>query len=155
MISLIWATDKNYLIGNKNELPWHYKEDLLYFKKITLNKTVLMGYNTFQSILDIHHKPLPNRKNLVASLADFKYDGVEVINNLHDFLSKNHEEEIFVMGGKTIYEIAFPYADRLYITFIDDEHEGNIFYRFSLANFKLISSEIKGKLSFNVYERIK
>ncbi len=67
MISIIVAIDKNNLIGNNNSLPWNYPEDLKYFREITLNKTVLMGKNTFISILNRNNKPLPKRKNIVVS----------------------------------------------------------------------------------------
>lgn len=153
MISLIFATDPNHLIGIDNDLPWHYSEDLKYFKKTTINKTVLMGLNTFHSIVSRIHKPLPNRKHIVASLDAFAYPGVLVISDLIGFLKEKHEEEIFVIGGKTIYELAFPYADKLYITHIKKAHVGNVYLDFSLENFKQISKKETDDLIFAIYER--
>ncbi len=153
MISLIFATDPNHLIGRDNDLPWHYKEDLAYFKKTTLHQTVLMGLNTFHSILAMNGKPLPKRRIIVASLEPFDYPEVTVISDLIGFLKQNHEEEIFVIGGKTIYELAFPYADRLYITHIKKPHEGNVFLDFKLDDFQLISKDEREALTFAVYER--
>ena len=155
MISLIFATDPNHLIGKDNLLPWNYPEDLKYFKKTTLNKTVLMGLATFHSIVSINGKPLPKRKLVVASLEEFSYPGVLVIDDLIKYLKEPHEEEIFVIGGKTIYELALPYADRLYITHIKEEHEGNVYLDFSLENYELISKDEREALVFAVYERKK
>ncbi|MGD9963833.1 MAG: dihydrofolate reductase [Candidatus Izemoplasmatales bacterium] len=155
MISMIFAIDPTGLIGKNNDLPWDYPEDLQYFKYITLGKTVLMGVTTFESIVSRLKKPLPNRKSIVASLTDFSYPGVEVISDLESFLEKDHKEEIFVIGGKTIYEIALPYADRLYITHIKKVYEGDTYLDIDLSNFKLIKSDDNEELNFAVYERIK
>lgn len=153
MISLIFACDPNHLIGRNNDLPWNYSEDLKYFKEKTLNKTVLMGEQTFYSILSKLGKPLPKRNIVVASLEDFSYPGVTVTRDLLAFLKEEREEEIFVIGGKTIYELAFPYADRLYITHIKKVHEGNVYLNFSLDDFQLIKEEVLPELTFAIYER--
>ncbi len=153
MISMIFAMDPTGLIGKNNDLPWNYPEDLQYFKYITLNKTVLMGVTTFESIVSRLHKPLPNRKSIVASLNEFSYPGVEVINDLVGFLEKPHQEEIFVIGGKTIYEIALPYADRLYITHIKKVYEGDTYLDLDLSDFELVKSDDNEELNFSVYER--
>ena len=153
MISLIFATDPNHLIGKDNLLPWNYPEDLKYFKKTTLNKTVLMGLETFHSIVSINGKPLPKRKLVVASLEPFSYPGVLVIDDLIKYLKTPHEEEIFIIGGKTIYELSLPYADRLYITHIKKAHDGNVYLNFSLEDFKLISKDEREELTFAIYER--
>jgi dihydrofolate reductase len=147
--------DPTGLIGKNNDLPWNYPEDLQYFKYITLNKTVLMGVTTFESIVSRLNKPLPNRKSIVASLDNFSYPGVEVINDLIPFLKAPHNEEIFVIGGKTIYEIALPYADKLYITHVKKVYEGDTYLDIDLSNFKLIKSDDNEELTFSVYERIK
>ena len=152
---MIFAMDPTGLIGKNNDLPWDYPEDLQYFKYITLNKTVLMGVTTFESIVQRLNKPLPNRKSIVASLDNFSYPGVEVINDLIGFLKKPHNEEIFVIGGKTIYEIAFPYANKLYITHIKKVYDGDTYLDFDLSDFKLVKSDDNEELTFAVYERIK
>ncbi|MGI6710067.1 MAG: dihydrofolate reductase [Bacilli bacterium] len=155
MISIIVAIGKNNLIGKGNDLPWHYPEDLNYFKQTTLNKTVLMGEQTFYSIFDRIKKPLPNRDNIVATLdKDFNFPGVKVTNDLISFLKQKHEEEIFVIGGLQIYKLALPYADRLYITHINKEYEGDVFFpEIDFANYKLISKKEVGDLAFCIYER--
>lgn len=156
MISLIFAMDKNNLIGKGNDLPWHYSEDLKYFKRVTLNKPVLMGENTFYSIFNRLKKPLPNRINIVATLnRDFKKEDVIVVNDLISFLKDKREEEIFVIGGKQIYDLALPYADRLYITHINAEYDGDVYFQnIDYSKYKILKSTEIGELMFNVYERI-
>ncbi len=154
MISLIFAVDKNNLIGKDNNLPWHYKEDLQYFKNTTSHKTVLMGRKTFESIISRLKKPLPNRLNIVATRRDFSYEGVEVVKDLEQFLKQPHKEEIFVIGGKMIYDVAFKYADRLYITHIDKAYDGDTYLEYDLKNFKLIKETKSDDLRFCIYERI-
>ncbi len=156
MISLIFAIDPNYLIGNDNDLPWRYPEDLRYFKKVTEDKTVLMGLETFRSILNRNGKPLPNRKSIIASLEPYSFPGVTVINDLFRFLIVPRDEEIFIIGGKTIYELALPFADRLYVTHIRKVHEGNVFLKnLDLSKYRLISKDEKEDLTFAIYERIR
>lgn len=157
MISIIVAIDKNNLIGNKNSLPWNYPEDLKYFREITLNKTVLMGKNTFISILNRNNKPLPKRKNIVVSHdknLKFDFENVEVVNDLEKFLTTNKNEEIFVIGGKQIYEFSLPYASRLYITHINKEYVGDTYFpKIDYEKFHLISNKVAGELNFCIYER--
>ncbi len=156
MISLIFAMDKNNLIGKKNDLPWHYSEDLQYFKKVTTNKTVLMGKNTFYSIYDRLNKPLPNRKNIVITDdKTFKFDDVEVVYDLKLFLETARDEEVFIIGGKMVYESTLEYADRLYITHINKEYEGDVYFpKIDYSLYRVIKCEELGELTFKVYERI-
>lgn len=157
MISLIFAMDKNNLIGKGNDLPWNYSEDLKYFRNVTSKHTVLMGEATFYSIFNRIGKPLPNRKNIVATLdKNFTYDGVEVTNDLISFLKEKHDEEIFVIGGKQIYTLSLPFADRLYITHINAEHEGDVYFpQINYSEYDVISETIVDCLVFRVYERKK
>lgn len=157
MISLIWAMDKNNLIGIDNDLPWHYSEDLKYFKEMTNGKTVIMGENTFYSIFNRLGKPLPNRKNVVATLdKNFSRDDVEVTYDLIKFLKEHQEseEEFFVIGGKQIYALSLPYAKRLYITHINKEHQGNVYFpQIEYNNYNVISKKTVDVLDFVIYER--
>ena len=157
MISIIVAIGVNHLIGKDNELPWYYPEDLKYFKQVTMNKTVLMGENTFYSIVNRLNKPLPKRHNIVCTLnPDFHYDGVEVVHDAIAFLEQKHDEEVFVIGGMQIYKLALPYADRLYITHVKKEYEGNVFFpQINFSNYNLISQNDVGDLSFCIYEKVK
>ena len=157
MISLIWAMDKNNLIGKDNDLPWHYSEDLAYFKEKTMGKTVVMGENTFYSIENRIHKPLPGRHSVVATLnKDFHYEGVEVTFDFISYLKKHEEDEedIFVIGGKQIYSLALPYAKRLYITHIDKEYSGNVYFpQIDYNKYQIINKKQINELNFVIYER--
>jgi len=154
MINLIFAIDPNGLIGKGNDLPWHYPEDLRYFKQRTMGKTVLMGLETFKSIIDRLGHPLPGRNSIVASLEPFSYPGVTVIDDVVAFFEDKHDEDIFVIGGKTIYKLAFPYADRLYITHVKKAHQGDVYLNgLDLDQFELIESKETSDLVFAVYRR--
>ena len=131
MISLIVAIGVDNIIGKDNDLPWYYPEDLKYFKKVTKGKPVIMGENTFFSIEGRLGHPLPNRRNIVATLnKDFSYEGVEVVHDFIAFLKENldTEEEIFVIGGKQIYALCLDYVQKMYITHVNKYHEGNVYF---------------------------
>ena len=153
MISMIFAMDKNNLIGKGNSLPWHYSADMKYFKETTLNHTVIMGENTYYSL----GKPLPNRKNVVATLnKDFHDDRVEVIHDLIKYLEDNKDsaEELFVIGGAMIYKLSMPYAKRLYITHIDKEHDGDVYFpKINYDEYNVIKQNKVDELNFVIYER--
>lgn len=157
MISLIVAIANNNLIGNGNELPWYYPEDLQYFKKTTLNKTVLMGKKTFLSIVNRLNKPLPKRHNVVATFdKTFTYPNVEVVNNLDEYLKEksNTEEEVFVIGGSQIYQAALSYATKLYITHIDKDYSGDVYFpNINYDEYNKICETVNGDLRFAIYER--
>jgi len=107
-------------IGRKNQLIWNLPNDLKHFRDITAGHTVIMGDRTFESI----GRPLPNRKNIVVTLQEnYQAPGCEVRNYLEEVLNeyKNTEEEVFVIGGATIYKLSLPFADKLYLTLVDDE----------------------------------
>ena len=157
MINLIWAMTKDNLIGKGNDLPWHYKEDLQYFKKNTMNKDVLMGYNTYLSIYSRIGKALPKRNNYVLHFDNsLKLEGATLVTNLEEFLMnyKNNDKELFIIGGASVYKQTLPLADRLYITLINKEYEGDVYFpEVDLSNYNLIRQEDVNELSFLVYER--
>ena len=154
MIKMIVAHDKNRVIGKDNKMPWHYSEDLKYFKNTTLNKNVLMGSKTLESIISYLGKPLPDRHTiLLTSRHTVEYD-CEVVNSVEEALDIYKDKELFIAGGKSVYEQFLPYADQLYITFIDEEYEGDThFPEYDLDEWKLVKSEKQGVLDFRVYER--
>lgn len=152
MISLIVAYGKNNkVIGINNQIPWHIKEDFIHFKNYTLNKTILMGEQTFYSI----GKPLPNRKTIVATLKDFCYDhkDVTVTNDLFKVLKeyKNKDEELVVCGGATIYKLALPFVDKLVISEVKKQYEGDAFFPDFEDDFELISTEEKEEFTIKIY----
>lgn len=157
MISLIVALAKNNVIGKEGAMPWYYPEDLKYFRKLTIGHKILMGRKTFDSIIARNNKLLPGRKHLVVTRnSDFKYPETEVISDLASFLEKEHDEEIFVIGGAEVYKYALPYTERLYITHIDKEFEGDVFFpEVDYEKFRLVEKKVINELAFCVYERVK
>ncbi|MDR2867797.1 MAG: dihydrofolate reductase [Acholeplasmatales bacterium] len=156
MINLIWAMDINHLIGQDNKIPWHYKEDLKYYKSITNNKRVIMGENTYYSLKSYYqNKALPYKTIYVASLNQLSFEDAILVPDIKIFLEKN-QEELYVVGGKTIYNLALPYADRLYITLILKSFTGDTYFdKIDLSNFDLVSFKNSLELLFLVYERKK
>lgn len=133
MISLIAAVAQGNVIGKGNDLPWHLPEDLKYFKRITAGKTVIMGRKTWDSIFARIKGPLPKRTNIVVSSSSkFEAKGATVTQSLADAIqtaiSEKPGEEIFIIGGATIYQQAITQADRLYLTEIDLKIEGDAFF---------------------------
>lgn len=123
---LIAAHDSRLVIGKNGEIPWHYPEDLKFFKKTTLGFPILMGRKTFESI---GSKPLPGRTNIVVSSRQKSQEGILVISN-PDELSELHlnADKVFIVGGSAIYEHFLPIADELIITEIKTVFEGDTFF---------------------------
>jgi dihydrofolate reductase len=128
--SLIAAVAKNNCIGKNNKIPWNVPEDFQYFKKTTLGKTCLMGQKTFESILGYLGKPLPGRQTVVITLdTNFKApEGVRVFYSLDQAWEALQNEDVFVCGGASIYKQTINRADTLYITWIDQEPDGDVFF---------------------------
>lgn len=122
-ISLIAAMANNRVIGKDNDMPWHMPADLAHFKKVTLGKPVIMGRKTFESI----GRPLPGRKNIVLTRSSsWTHDGVDVVSSPEQALANvNDAEEVMIIGGGNIYKQFLTQADKLYLTFIDLEVEGD------------------------------
>ncbi len=158
MLSLIVAFGKNQVIGKDNAMPWHYPEDLKYFKRITTGHKVVMGANTFHSILDCLNQPFPNRENVIITHEKIEknYENVIYFDNLDVIINKykDSEEEVFIAGGASIYEQMLEHCNKLYITHIDKEFEGDAhFPKIDYSKFDKISSNVLGDLDFCVYER--
>ncbi len=155
MISMIWAMDENWLIGKDNLLPWHYQKDLAYFKKMTKNEVVIMGDLTYQSLKTYYKtKPLPFKKVYVANMDDQSYNDAIHVKDIFKFI-KETKENIVVIGGKTIYQLMLPYADKLYITYVLKRHEGNVYFpKFDLSKFKCVAKQLEENLIFATYERV-
>ena len=160
MISLIAAMDENRLIGKNNDLPWRLPADLAYFKKVTMDHTVVMGRKTFESI----GKPLPGRENvIVTSQQDYKVEGATVVHSIDELLALDtNSKELFIIGGAHLYEQNLPYADRLYLTEIQEQFEGDAYFpAFNQSEWNVISKEqgVKDEKNpypyfFTVYERM-
>lgn len=165
-IALIWAMASNGVIGRDNKLPWYLPNDLKYFKQVTTGKPVIMGRKTYDSI----GKPLPNRTNIVITRdAGFAIEGVKVVHSLDEAIELaeaeclvNGLDEVIVMGGAQIYEQALPRADRLYVTLVHAEVEGDaVFPEVDFAAYKeQVREDFKAEgpnpydYSFVVYDKV-
>jgi dihydrofolate reductase len=127
MISIIVAVSEDWGIGKDNELLWHISEDLKRFKKLTLGNTVIMGKRTWESL---PRRPLPGRKNIVLTDDPNEYIDCSVTAySIDDALSKCADnEEIFIIGGGSIYRQFMPIADCLYITHVHKKAPADIYF---------------------------
>lgn len=154
MLTLIAAVATNNVIGKNNELPWYLPEDLKHFKALTTGHAVLMGRKTFESIVARLGKPLPNRKNIVITRqTDYQApEGVLVYADLDEALKNNAAENIFVIGGAEMYRQTIDRADRLEITHIDHDVEGDVTFPFiDPAIWKKAAEEKHEGFSFTTY----
>ncbi len=154
MIALIVAMSKNHVIGNKGEIPWKIKGEQLRFKELTTGNTVIMGKRSFEEI----GRPLPNRKTILISNT-MKYEDEKCITlgSLEDALKRTVGEDVFIAGGEMLYKEALPLVDKMYITMIDREVEGDTYFpEFNKEDFCLTSEEqFEGETpySYLTYER--
>ncbi|PXY99478.1 type 3 dihydrofolate reductase [Gilliamella apicola] len=131
ILSVIVAMAHNRVIGLNNQMPWHLPADLAWFKKNTLNKPVIMGRKTFESI----GRPLPNRHNIVISRQiesiNNKISNVSWVKSIDEAISlaqKQQPDEVFIIGGGNIYQQVLPLIERLYLTHIDAELQGDTYF---------------------------
>jgi len=141
-VSCIVAIAKNNVIGKDNDIPWYLPADLKYFKKTTLNHHIIMGRNCYESI----GKPLPKRTNVVLTRNPFYIvSNCYVTNSIEEALKiakDNGEEEAFIIGGAQIYEQSMHLCDKLYLTEVDLEVEGDVFFpKINFDEWKLISED--------------
>lgn len=137
-IILIAALSENRVIGKDNKLIWHIPDDLKHFKEKTSGHPVIMGRKTFESI----GRLLPNRTNIIITRdKEYKVEGALIVHSLDEAIStaqKNTEKEVFIIGGGQIFEQAIKIADKLYLTIIEGEFEGDAFFP-DYSNFKKIT----------------
>lgn len=134
-LSLIVAVADNNVIGMNNKMPWHIPADFKHFKEITTGKPCIMGRKTYESILDQLGKPLPNRTSIVVSRSGYEHEGAmsapslsEAIELAKAFTTPDHDNEIMVIGGSQIYALTLPIANRIYLTRVHQEPEGDAFF---------------------------
>lgn len=166
IVSMIAAVAKNYTIGKNNDLPWKLPDDMKFFMNSTKGHHVIMGRKNYDSLHE-KFKPLPNRTNIVVTRQkNFNAPGCSVTHDVSEALNiarNAGEPEAFVIGGAEIYKLAFPDADRLYLTEIDAEVEGDTFFpRFDKHEWRESSrthheKDEKHEYAFDivVYDRIK
>lgn len=153
-IALIAAMSENGVIGNHNALPWHLPEELKYFREKTLNKPVIMGRKTFESM---GNKPLPNRLNIILTHAlRFTNPDCKVVHSVEDALKAAGDcEEIMVVGGAEIYEAFLPLASRIYLTVIHQTYIGDtVFPTVDWFAWKILSEEKRDGFTLKVFDKI-
>ncbi len=125
-LSIIAAMDRNRLIGNKNQLPWHLPADFAHFKAVTMGKPVVMGRKTFDSI----GKPLPGRTNIILTRnSDLRYAGAICVNSYDAAVAAvPTAQEIMLIGGSAIYKMLLPQVSRMYLTYVDAEFTGDAWF---------------------------
>lgn len=149
-ISIICALSENRVIGQGDRIPWHIKADLIHFKEKTLHHTIIMGRNTFDSLLGYYQRsgrPLPERNNIIVT-HDMSYDPKQancfVVDSIDKALQKAKEiekEEIFISGGEQIFKQTIHLADKLYLTIVEGVFEGDKYFPDYSIFKKVISKE--------------
>ena len=125
IISLIAAMGKNRVIGNENKLIWSIPTDMKRFKELTSGKSIIMGRKTYESI----GRPLPKRKNIIITRDNnYKADGCIVVHSLDESLKAAEEGEVMIIGGAQIYAQFMPIANKMYLTLIDKDFEGDAYF---------------------------
>ncbi len=154
-LAAIVAHDPNLVIGKDGDLPWHYSEDLKYFKRITMGHPLIMGRVVFE---ELGEQPLPGRENIVLSRSR-EYDHVPTFASFDDALEHVKDEEIvFLIGGGEVYRQFLDRVDKLFVTEVHESFEGDTYfpeYRDEIGiTWKEIKRDDREELSFVVYERM-
>lgn len=153
IVSAIVATAKNNVIGKDNGIPWYLPADLKFFKRTTLNRHIIMGRKTYESI----GHPLPKRTNIIITRnLYYVISNCLVAHSIEEALAiakDNDEVEVFIIGGSEIYKKAMPFLDRIYLTEVNLEIEGDTFFlSLSPSEWKEVSSETHLPDEKNKYE---
>jgi dihydrofolate reductase len=150
-VSFILAMDRNRGIGFNNKLPWRMPADLAYFKRVTMGHTILMGRKTYESI----GKPLPGRHNVILTQnREYRAEGCTIVHSVEEALDRfARNEELFVTGGGEIFKLFLPYADKLYITYIEETFPADAFFpEVNEGEWRLVCSEQGVRDEKNPYE---
>lgn len=152
MISIVVSMTRKRVIGKKNKIPWRVKSEQLLFKKMTVGNTLVMGRKTFESI----GRVLPDRHNVIVSKSLRNVKGADVYPSLKLALADTDAKHrhALVIGGQSIYEQALPLADRLYVSYMKKDFEGDSFFpEIEKNKWKPTSSTDFGDFRHVVYER--
>jgi len=150
-ISMIAAVGEHLELGYKNELLCHLPIDLKHFKSITSGHTVIMGDRTWESL---PKKPLPNRRNIVVTLDPVSFPDSETVHSIEEALQLvQDEDEVFVMGGATMYRLFLPYANKLYLTRIQSAFTADVYFpELNDTEWQITESEFIAKDEKNQYD---
>lgn len=149
MIFSILAIDKNNLIGKENKLPWHYPLDLKHFKEKTFNKNVLMGLSTYTSLTKDYSFDLSHFKEVYVASKDsvLKNINIKLVSDVINYLNIS-AEDIFIIGGKVLFEETLNSSDLVYLTRINKEYIGDVYLDFNFSEFKVIKEKQDNELTF-------
>ncbi|ASJ72194.1 dihydrofolate reductase [Granulosicoccus antarcticus] len=148
VLAMMMAMDKNRLIGQNGQMPWHIPGEMAYFKSVTLGKPIVMGRKTFDSI----GRPLPGRPNIVVTRnPDWTAEGVQAVAGLDEALemagnlaADSGAEELMIIGGAVLCRDAMPRTQRLYLTVVDHEYEGDTWLEsFNWSDWQVISEDVR------------
>lgn len=150
LVSMIVAMTRNGVIGKDNGMPWHLPADLAYFKQTTLGKPIVMGRNTFNSI----GRALPGRRNIIVSQSLSEAPlGTELVTSPKAALALLADvPEVMVMGGGQLYQAFLPFSQRLYLTQIEADIEGDTYFPFQAADWQLTSEQVRIADERNEYD---
>ena len=148
MLSILVAVNKNNTIGLDGKMPWRNKEDLQFFRNMTLNQTILMGRKTFEGL-----PQKLDKRNILIVTHDKNYENS--IQDFNEYLStnKNSETEIFVCGGGEVYKTAMPFVSKVYLSIIDNDVMGDTFFHGLDSNFKLCGVDQYKTFKVKIYKR--
>ena len=156
MVGLIVAYTKNRVIGNKGQIPWRIKGEQKRFKELTTGNVVIMGRRTYEEI----GKPLPNRDTIVVSkTANYQFENCITVGSLKEALEAAGNRAVYISGGAGLYKEAIPFVDKMYITEIDAEIEGDTYFpEFDTSLFQReVEESFDGELPYQyvTYTKIK
>jgi len=145
---------KDRVIGKPGALPWRIPEDLKRFKNLTTGKTVIMGLNTYRTI----NRPLPKRNNIILSYEPMEIEGADVCTSIEEARAKaeSYGKDIFVMGGAQVYEQMLPLVEKLHVSWVKKDYEGEIkFPEFKLEDWQETEREEFSEFTAVTYDRLK
>jgi dihydrofolate reductase len=151
---IIAALAKNYVIGKEERIPWNIPEDIHHFKTKTTNHAIIVGRKTYEHL---PIRPLPDRTNVVLTRQNIEIPGAIVKHSLDEaikYCKENSSDDIFIIGGSKVYEEALPLANKLELTWIDREYEGDTYFpKIDFSKWELISEHKRDGFSFCSYVR--
>ena len=158
LVSAVVAASRNGAIGKDGSLPWHLPAELARFKQITMGRPIIMGRKTHESI----GRALPGRKNIVITHdKTYKAKGCTVVSNLDEALAAAGDApEAFIIGGASIYELAMPVTNKLYLTRVKADIDGDKYFRFDESDWKMVDSRLypadeKNKYTYETQEWVR
>ena len=146
-------TKNRKVIGKDNSIPWDIPEEMKLFRSFTKDSTVIMGRKTFESI---GSKPLPKRNNIIVSKSLPQHQGVDVCRDIPESIekAKTYNKEIFILGGATIYEQSFQYANKMYLSFIKKEYDGTtVFPKWNKDEWEIVKQEDHEEFEFVMFNK--